>query len=38
MVAMCYTKLADGSMNAQAVFDTSTPRLATQVEASQFTF
>ena len=38
MVAMCYTKLADGNIHAQAIFDTSTPRLATQTEASQFTF
>ena len=38
MVAMCYTKQADGSIHEQAVFDTSTPRLATQTEASQFTF
>lgn len=38
MIAMCYTKLADGSIHTQAVFDTSTPRLVTQIETSQFIF
>ncbi|MBY0346242.1 MAG: protein-L-isoaspartate O-methyltransferase [Neisseriaceae bacterium] len=38
MVAMCYTKMADGSIADQPIFDTNTPCLATQIKAPQFTF